>query len=124
MDIDYGKVGERIREIRMNRGITQEKLAELSDLSPQHMNRIEKASRNTSVEAIYRIAAALEVAPDELLYGTENIRKIDYDEELKKLLDDCNDFEMHVLSEMLVNTKRSIRSNLLLLNRKIGRAHV
>lgn len=44
--------------------------------------------------------------------------KIDYDEELKKLLDDCNDFERHVLSEMLVNTKRSIRSNLLLLNRK------
>ena len=118
MDIDYGKVGERIREIRLKRGITQEKLAEFSDLSPQHMNRIEKASRNTSVEAIYRIAEALEVAPDELLYGTENIRKIDYDEELKMLLEDCNDFEMHVLGEMLVNTKRSIRSNLLLLNRK------
>ena len=82
------------------------------------MNRIEKASRNTSVEAIYRIAEALEVSPDELLYGTENFRKIDYDEELKKLLDDCNDFERHVLSEMLVNTKGSIRSNLLLLNRK------
>ena len=118
MDIDYGKVGERIREIRLKRGITQEKLAELSDLSPQHMNRIEKASRNTSVEALYRIAAALEVSPDELLYGTENFRKIDYDEELKKLLDDCNDFERHVLSDMLVNTKRSIRSNLLLLNRE------
>lgn len=42
MDIDYGKVGERIREIRLKRGITQEKLAELSDLSPQHMNRIER----------------------------------------------------------------------------------
>lgn len=118
MDIDYGEVGMRIRMIRLNRGITQEKLAELADLSPQHMNRIEKASRNTSVEAIYRIAEALEVEPDALLYGADNTMKIDYDEELRKLLDDCNDFEMHVLKEILVNTKKSIRSNLLLLNGK------
>lgn len=118
MDIDYGKVGKRIRTIRLSRGITQEKLAELADLSPQHMNRIEKASRNTSVEAIYRIAEALEVAPDELLHGADNITKVNYDEELKTLLDDCNDFERHVLREMLVNTKKSIRSNLLLLSNK------
>lgn len=118
MDINYGDVGVRIREVRTRRGITQEKLAELADISPQHMNRIENATRNTSVEAVYRIAEALEVAPDALLYGSIGPSRVDYDMELRELLQDCNDFEMHVLSEMLVNTKKSIRSNLLLLSNK------
>lgn len=118
MDIDYGEVGSRIREIRKKRGMTQEKLSELADISPQHMNRIENATRNTSVEAIYRIAEALEVTPDNLLFGTEKHTSVDYNAELRRLLDDCNDFEIHVLGEMLVNTKKSIRNNMLLLSDK------
>ena len=91
---------------------------EPAKMSDKAIRVLEYLKNGGSGQTHAEIAEALEVAPDELLYGTEKIKKIDYDEELKMLLEDCNDFEMHVLGEMLVNTKRSIRSNLLLLNRK------
>lgn len=115
MEINYREVGERIKEARIRRNITQEKLAELADMSTQHICRIENAARNVSVGAVYRIAEALEVNPDTLLSGKEEIRSIDYEQELKNLLMDCNEYEKTVLGELLVHAKKSIRRNLPLL---------
>ncbi len=59
-------LGNRIRQERQKRGITQEQLAEMVDISTNFMSLIENG-RNMSVETLVKIAKALGVTIDYLL---------------------------------------------------------
>ncbi len=55
---DLRRLGERVREQRRNRGLTQEALAEALDLSVAYVSLIERGGRNppyTTVVAIARV---------------------------------------------------------------------
>lgn len=54
-------LGQRIRNYRTAKGLSQEKLAELSGTHPTYIGQIERAEKNATVESIQRIALALEV---------------------------------------------------------------
>ena len=41
MEFDYSEIGTNIRKARKKRGITQEELANVADISTQHLCRIE-----------------------------------------------------------------------------------
>jgi len=61
------KVGKKIRELRLRKKYSQEKLAELAGLHFTYVSSIERGERNVSVENIVKIARALEVEPYILL---------------------------------------------------------
>lgn len=61
------KIGARIRDARMKKGISQEKLAELAELSWSCISRLETGRTMVSVEKLIRIADVLNVGVDELL---------------------------------------------------------
>lgn len=71
--MDLYCLGNRIRKTRMNCGITQEKLAEMVDISTNFMSLIENG-RNMSVETLVKIAAALGVTVDYLLSDTMEVK--------------------------------------------------
>jgi len=56
----YRKLGQRIENIRRQKGMTQEKLAEEADLHRAYFWDIEQG-RNISVKTAYKIARALGV---------------------------------------------------------------
>lgn len=56
-----------IRIERARRRMTQEKLAELSEISPKHITKIENAGATPSAYLLYRIARALNVSLDKLI---------------------------------------------------------
>jgi transcriptional regulator with XRE-family HTH domain len=58
--------GSAIREIRMQRGISQEALAHACGLDRTYLSSVERGVRNLTLASILRIAAALEVDPAEL----------------------------------------------------------
>lgn len=58
--------GERLRELRTGRNLSQEQLAELAGLDRNYIGQIERAERNVALVNIVRIAQALEVEPGEL----------------------------------------------------------
>lgn len=58
--------GERLRELRVERGFSQERLAELAGLDRNYIGQIERAERNVALVNIVRIAKALEVEVGEL----------------------------------------------------------
>lgn len=58
--------GNRIRELRLERGISQEELAFRSNLHRTYISDVERAERNISLDNIYRIAIALEVKTKDL----------------------------------------------------------
>jgi transcriptional regulator with XRE-family HTH domain len=55
--------GDRLRELRTARDLSQERLAELAGLDRNYVGQIERAERNVALVNIVRIAKALGVEP-------------------------------------------------------------
>jgi transcriptional regulator with XRE-family HTH domain len=56
---DLRRLGERVREQRRNRGLTQEALAEALDLSVAYVSLIERGGRNPPYTTVIAIARVL-----------------------------------------------------------------
>ncbi len=65
------RVGARLREWRLRRGLTQEQLAERAGLSYKFIGEIERGTGNPTVDTLGRLAAALDVDFPELLGAGE-----------------------------------------------------
>ena len=61
-------IGKNIKRFRQDKGLSQDKLSKLADLSLNTVVKIElDESPNPTIETIQRIAKALEVSVDDLL---------------------------------------------------------
>ena len=61
------KFGERVREIRKNKGLSQEKLAYKANLHRTYIGMIERAEKNITLINVEKIANALEVEIENLI---------------------------------------------------------
>ena len=52
------RFGNRIRELRLLKGVSQEKLAELADLDRTYITGIEKGKRNISITVMEKLSLA------------------------------------------------------------------
>jgi transcriptional regulator with XRE-family HTH domain len=60
------RFGERVRELRKMKGLSQEALALTCDLDRTYIGGVERGERNISLVNIHRIAKALGIEPKEL----------------------------------------------------------
>jgi transcriptional regulator with XRE-family HTH domain len=63
------QVGARVRELREERGLSQEALAAVCNLHRTYVGLIERGERNLTLTTIQQIAEGLGVQPAELLVG-------------------------------------------------------
>jgi len=61
------KFGQRVKELRLKNGYSQEKLAEISDLDRTYIPGIEAGKRNVSLIVVEKIANAFEISISELM---------------------------------------------------------
>ncbi|MDM1291454.1 helix-turn-helix domain-containing protein [Acinetobacter indicus] len=61
------KIGQLIRNRRLQLKMTQEALALQCGIDRSYMGRIERGEVNLTVEKIYEIASVLKISPKELL---------------------------------------------------------
>ena len=64
-------LGTNLRKYRLEKGISQEKLADLCGLHRTYISDIECFQRNVSIEDVQRIAEALEIEAYKLLMNDE-----------------------------------------------------
>lgn len=62
------KFGKRVQKLRKERGLTQEKLAELIGVDRSYMGFIERGERNPTLDKISKITKALNVTLPELFH--------------------------------------------------------
>ena len=58
-NINYVNLGEKIKSTRKERGYTQEKLAEICDISTGFLGHIERGTRKLSLDTLFCIATVL-----------------------------------------------------------------
>lgn len=63
------KFGKRVRQLRLERGLTQEALGNKCDLDLTYIGRIERGEQNSSLIVIGAIAKGLGVSLEELFRG-------------------------------------------------------
>ena len=77
-NMDYEKLGDNIRNYREQQGFTQEKLAELSNISEKHLSKIERGKINIKIDTLVNIADALGTSVDKLLLDASSYVEPDY----------------------------------------------
>lgn len=55
------QIGQRIRNYRVQKGYSQEKLAELSGCHPTYIGQVERGEKNATLESIEKISSALKI---------------------------------------------------------------
>ena len=59
-------IGQRIRNYRTQKGLSQEKLAELAGCHPTYIGQLEHGEKNATLESVEKIASAMGISLSEL----------------------------------------------------------
>ena len=94
-------IGQRIRNYRTQKGLSQEKLAELAGCHPTYIGQLERGDKNATLESVEKIASAMDISLSELFNklgksGGDNIAAKCYD-----LVASKNEAEQKQLYKML-----------------------
>ena len=94
-------IGQRIRNYRTQKGLSQEKLAELAGCHPTYIGQLERGEKNATLESVEKIASAMDISLSELFdklgkSGSNNIAAKCYD-----LVASKNESEQKQLYKML-----------------------
>lgn len=71
------KLGERIRFLRKEKNLSQERLGELSDIHTNHIGAIERGEKNVTVESLAKVTNGLGITLEELFRYLEPMDKQD-----------------------------------------------
>lgn len=99
MAINFETVGKRIKEVRKQKGMSQDELAERADLSSQYISQIETGRKKGSLPTYNKLAKALGVSIDELTGSISEGSRVLSDVDL--ILQDCSKEERELLVEVL-----------------------
>lgn len=107
MKIDYNAIGNRIKERRLELGMSQEAVAEKAEMSTVHLGNIENAKTKLSVEILIKLCYALDVTPDYLLVGSNRSIDENYRKKFSDMLTLCKKEDLGTIMDILAAfTKR------------------
>lgn len=96
---DRREIGQRIRKIRLQQGLSQDKFAESINISPNFLCELENGRKGMSFDTLCRIARIWNTTTDYLLLGiTETSASLEHLE--KSLSSLCNE-DIHVMIDYL-----------------------
>lgn len=107
--IDYVSIGKQIKKSRVNRGMTQEVLAEKVNISIPHISRIENGSSSPSLQTLVDICNALDITIDNLMQDSLPAAKKRVVGRLEALLAGCTSAEMNMIMNVVEVLLQEIR---------------
>ncbi len=89
-EIDYAKLGLRIKELRIKKELTQDNLAELVGCNTSHISNIENNHTKVSLNVLLSIANTLNTSIDYLLANQYDNSQLALDNEILRAIKDCD----------------------------------
>lgn len=97
MALDYNIIGERIKQARLNKKLTQEKLSEKMDISVAFLSRLERGNSFINLKRLNQICEILEIPEGEILNGTSPNSTSYLNKDLSDLLKNCPPEKMNLI---------------------------
>lgn len=89
-EIDYAQLGIKIKEMRQNKGLTQDALAEMVSCYTSHISNIENNHTKVSLNVLLAIANALNTSIDYLLSNQYENTTMALDNEILRAIKQCD----------------------------------
>ncbi len=89
MALDYKLIGERLKKARLQKGYTQEKLAEKIDVSIAYLSRIETGATHINLKRLNELCGVLDISEAYVLNGASDDSVSYLNTELSSILKDC-----------------------------------
>ena len=109
MKLNYNDIGMRIKHERSRQKMSQERLAELADLSIAHTSHIETGNTKVSLPALVKIANALSVSLNDLVCDSMIKSKDVFENEITRETKDCDEFEIRIITDTVKALKTTLR---------------
>ena len=111
-DIDYGRLGERIRRFRHKAHWTQEQLAGRIDAATSTIAHAESGTSKPSLPLLIKIANELNVSLDQLISDSLPIADVYIQKDISDILSDCTVTEKQIIRDILLTTKETLRKHI------------
>lgn len=103
------EIGERVKQARLSRGLSQADLADMLKLSDAYVSKIELGKNAMTITVLIKLSDALNVSTDWLLRNqTREAQEITLTE-LEEMFKDCSPAERNALLKLLQQMKNTIR---------------
>lgn len=89
-------IGQRIKEIRKTKGLTQETLAEKVEISTRYLSRLEVGQQSASIDTLVRLAEALNVELGELFDFGHHGTVTELRQMLRKQIQESNEEQLRL----------------------------
>ena len=100
MALDYNLIGERLRKARIKKNYTQEKLAELLDVTIAYVSRIETGKTHINLKRLNQICAVLDTSESYILNGASDNSKTYLNSEFNSILNDCSSKDKELIYQI------------------------
>ncbi len=90
MALDYSVIGQRIKQARLAKNMTQEDLAEMIDISVAFLSRVERGNSHINLKRLNQLCGLLDVTEGYLLNGASNSDTNYLNKEFSELLSKCS----------------------------------
>ena len=105
------EIGQRIREARVSRKMSQQELAVKANISLPHVSDIEHGKKNMKLITFIRIIEALQVSADAILRANVPSVNLLYQGEFSQLIEDCSPNEIETMKKFLLQLKETMHKN-------------
>ena len=115
MKLNYSIIGMRLKQARINKNITQEKLAEMLDLSVAYISRVERGSTEISLKRLVEVCDLLEVSLSYVLEDISPTSSSYLNKAFTELLENCPAEKIDLIYKVakVINHKYHIKNLLL-----------
>ena len=97
--IDYSVIGSRIRQYRLERGITQEDLAFHIKTSTAYISSIERGIKKPSLNKLTEISGVLGVTVNDLIYSSPDSSYSSFDRSLQYIMKMCTPEKQKIITK-------------------------
>jgi len=87
---DNFSLGERLRNLRQSRGMSQEQVAHIADITPAYLGQVERGTKNITVHTLEKVCTALNITLADF-FSTAKERDRSIDEVSNQILHQLHD---------------------------------
>lgn len=107
---NFNVIGNNMRNLRLKHNYSQDELAELLDVSTNHIYRIEAGTSHMSLRVLLKAREVFSVKANALIEESGKINDVSMlAEEITGILEQCNEMEMKIIMQTVYDLHKTLK---------------